>query len=79
MNPFGEEKDSLVWDYKEALMDKKALKDYMEEFWKEKSAGEVEGKTIPITWIVTNSEEFRNMVGNECFFKHKLDHCNIGC
>ena len=51
------EQDALVWDYKKVWMDKKALKGYIEQFQKDKSTPEVKGKTNPITWLVTDSQQ----------------------
>ena len=62
--------DALLWDYKKVWADKEALKTYMEKFWKDLSAGAVKGKTNPITWFVSDSDDFLNMVGNEYFFKY---------
>ena len=65
--------DALIWDYTKLWKDKKELKDYMVKFWASKSAGEIKGKTNPITWFTKDSDDFLNMVGNGYFYKYEPD------
>ena len=65
--------DALAWDYKKLWADKETLKTYMEKFWKDLSAGAVKGKTNPITWFVSDSDDFLNMISNEYFFQYTAE------
>ena len=57
--------DKLIWDFKKVWQDPKQVKDFMRKKWKDKSAGEVKGKTNPIIWFTKDSDDFLNMIGND--------------